>query len=87
MRQPAFMETRKLIEGDSPRPYYWRSKAKYGNFEVQEHVLAGSFRVHHLTTGEAYRSYSEQQAQQTARTLEIAEKSGVAYSHLLQGLR
>lgn len=68
-------------------PYYWLPRSRYGNYEVQEHALAGHFRIQHLTTGEAYRLFSEQKAQEVARTLEIAENSGVAYPHLLQGMQ
>jgi hypothetical protein len=48
-------------------PYYWQIEATYGDYEVQKHVLAGYFRVQQASTGEVFRSGSEQQAHYIAQ--------------------
>lgn len=58
-------------------PYYWRLWAKYGNYEVHQHVLHdGRFRVQNAVSGQEFRSVSEHHAVNLARTRDIAERSG-----------
>jgi hypothetical protein len=49
-------------------PYYLKVVATYGDFQVEEHVLAGHFQVRQVSSNELTRAVDEPAAHQIAKT-------------------
>jgi hypothetical protein len=48
-------------------PYYLKVVATYGDFQVEEHVLAGHFQVRQVSSNETFRAISFYAAKEIAR--------------------